>query len=108
MFKKYSPELPLEISYNLFGLTGVQEQVVLLTPGYEICDDLPVLLLATQHTVKNVIGEFLQVTEGGVVSEVYSTNRNGESTVPWGPPVLQTNSSDTQSRSQTYCGLSVR
>ncbi|KAI3352203.1 hypothetical protein L3Q82_005166 [Scortum barcoo] len=43
-----------------------------------------------------------------VKSDVYRVKRKGERTVPWGAPVLQTTTSDTQSCSLTNWGLSVR
>ncbi|XP_068508912.1 target of rapamycin complex 2 subunit MAPKAP1 isoform X5 [Syngnathus scovelli] len=43
-----------------------------------------------------------------VKSEVYRVTRKGESTVPWGTPVLQRTTSDSQRCNLIYCGLLVR
>ena len=80
---------PLEIHKHLLCLGDVEQHVVLLAPPNKVIHPAPVLILTTDpDTLHNgsVIRELLLMTDPEC--EVHTSNRSGDSTVPWGAPVL--------------------
>lgn len=88
-------------------------KVIQLTPVDKVHDGLPVVTVVPHwHTrpTMAVLPENLWRWQMSVkcVSDVHRVKRKGEKTVPWGKPVLQITTPDTQSRSLTNWVLSVR
>ena len=103
-----------EVNTHLFSFRNIKIQVIFITPIHKIFN-LLVLYSASSSLLICLTSSvsFTNFTEGHdsfvlLRSAVYSENRKGAKTMPWGAPVFVQITDDTTSFSRTYFSLLVR